>query len=74
MIDYSELAETQFYELKEETLDDDRKSLGAENDKNYDIEGEKFNISVSGFWEKSTWFDYVVKGENGNIIEEGIGD
>lgn len=68
---YFELAEEQFYNLKEETLDDDRKSVGAIGDEDYEIDGFKFNIEVDGFWEKSTFFEYVVKDENGNEIERG---
>lgn len=70
MINYLELAKEQFLNLKEALLDLDRKCLGGIDTTNYEIEGIKFSIEVDGFWEKSTWFDYVVKNEFGNILEE----
>lgn len=68
---YFELAEDQFYQLKEDTLDDDRKCVGAEGEEDYDIDGFKFTIKVDGFWEKSTWFNYVVIDSDGDEIEKG---
>lgn len=68
---YFELAESQFYQLKEDTLDEDRKCVGAEGEEDYEIDGFKFTIKVDGFWEKSTFFSYVVTDELGNEIEKG---
>lgn len=68
--DYLELAEKQFYKLKEKTLDNERLSLGAESTEEYDIDGEKFKIHVDGFWEKSTWFNWTVYDNDGNVIHE----
>jgi len=70
-MNYLELAEDQFYNLKEETLDDDRHVLGAGNKKDYEVDNVKFTIEVDGFWEKSTWFDWIVKDENGAKIDSG---
>lgn len=65
-IKYSEIAEKQFLELKEETLDEDRHCVGADNTVIY----EDYHISVEGFWEKSTWFAYTVLDFEGNLIEQ----
>ena len=70
-IDFEELAEDQFYKLKEETLDEDRKSLGAEGEQDYEIDEVKFKIKVDGFWEKSTWFNWIVYDESGKEIDTG---
>ena len=70
-MNYLELAEKQFYNLKEETLDDDRHCSGAANKQDYEIDKVKFSIEVDGFWEKSTWFDWVVTDENGEKIDSG---
>lgn len=72
-INYTELAENQFYKLKEELLDEDRKCLGGIGKEDYEIDGFKFNIKVDGFWEKSTWFNYVVTDKSGNEISRGRG-
>lgn len=70
---YLELAEEQFFNLKEETLDLDRKSLGAEDTINYyDENDKKFSIKVNGYWEKATWFDYWVYDEFNNLLEKDI--
>jgi len=71
IMNYLELAVDQFYQLKEDTLDDDRHSVGAECTEDYDIDGIKFQINVDGFWEKSTWFNWKVIDEKGNVIESG---
>lgn len=73
-INYKELAEEQFDNLKEETLDEDRHCLGAENEKDYEVDGVKFKIKVDGFWEKATWFNYIVLDEQGNEIAKGTVD
>lgn len=70
-INFKELAKKQFYALKEEILDEDRKSLGAGNEQDYTINDKKFTIIVDGFWEKAIWFEYFVLDENGNKIESG---
>jgi len=70
-MNYLELAKEQFYTLKEETLDEDRHCLGATNSKEYEKDGVKFSIEVDGFWEKSTWFDWEVKDENGAVLDSG---
>ena len=70
-MNYSELARQQFYKLKEDTLDDDRHSLGAENEIDYNTDGLKFKIKVDGFWEESTCFDWYVYDLSGNLIESG---
>ena len=70
-MDYLKLAKEQFFTLKEEMLDEDRHSLGAANEIDYDIEGEKFKIKVDGFWEKSTWFDWEVINLSGEKIASG---
>jgi hypothetical protein len=70
-MDYLKLAKEQFINLKEETLDEDRHSLGAENEMDYEIDGVKFKIKVDGFWEKATWFDWTVYDEQGNEIVNG---
>ena len=62
------LADEQFYNLKEELLEDDRHCVGGSIDEDYEINGEKFNISVDGYWEKSEWYSLIVKDDNGNII------
>lgn len=56
---YLELAEKQFYALKEETISEHPKSLGAESTEEYEVNGIKINIHVDGYWEKSTWFNYT---------------
>ena len=68
---YLELAKNQFYELKEETLKDVSESMGAENELDYEIDGEKFKIKVDGFWEKATWFNWEVFNEQGESILSG---
>lgn len=70
-MDYLKLAKEQFSNLMEETLDEDRHSLGAENEQDYEIDGVKFKIKVDGFWEKATWFDWNVYDEQGNEIASG---
>ena len=70
-MNYLELAKEQFDNLMEETLDENRHSLGVGETKDYDIDGVKFTIEVNGFWEKSTWFDYKVTNDKGEVIEEG---
>ena len=71
MIDYRELAIDLFYALQEEVLDEDRHALGVEDEKDYEIDDFKFTISVDGFWEKATWFNYQVRDQFGDLIEEG---
>lgn len=63
-----ELSDIQFDNLKEELLDDDRHCLGGACDEDYELNGEKFNISVDGFWEKSEWYTLVIKNEKGEVI------
>ena len=70
-MNYLELAEEQFYTLKEETLDEDRHCVGAGNSKEYEKDGVKFSIEVDGYWEKTTWFDWKVKDENGKELDSG---
>lgn len=69
--DYLKLAIDQFNKLREETLDEDRHSLGAGNEYNYEVDGIKFKIAVDGYWEKSTWFDWQVYDSTGNKIFSG---
>ncbi len=68
---YFELAEEQFYNLKESTLDDDRKAIGASNSEKYTIDGVDITIKVDGCWEKSTWFDWFIYDSNGAILYQG---
>ena len=70
-MNYLKLAKEQFHNLKEETLDDDRHCLGASNKQDYEIDGVNFSIEVDGFWEKMTWFDWIVKDEKGEKIDSG---
>lgn len=70
-MNYLQLAKEQFSNLQEKTLDEDRHSLGAENEMDYEIDGVKFKIKVDGFWEKATWFDWTVYDEQGNEIANG---
>jgi hypothetical protein len=70
-MNYLQLAKEQFLNLKEEMLDLDRKYLGSEDETNYEVDGIKFTIKVEGFWEKATFFDYVVKDEFGKELEKG---
>jgi hypothetical protein len=70
-MNYLKLAKEQFSNLQEETLDEDRHSLGAENEMDYEIDGVKFKIKVDGFWEKATWFDWTVYDEEGKEIANG---
>ena len=70
-MNYLKLAKEQFLNLKEEMLDFDRKCLGSEDETNYEVEGVKFKIKVEGFWEKSTWFDYIVTDEFGKELDKG---
>lgn len=65
---YLELAKEIYQNLKEETLDDDRKSLGGETKEEVEFNGSKISILVDGFWEKSRWFDYTVFDSEGNKI------
>lgn len=67
-MNYPELAQKQFSDLREATLDDDRKAIGAGNRKDYEIGGEKCTIEVNGFWEKSVWFDWTAYNEEGEEI------
>jgi hypothetical protein len=69
--DFLKLAKEQFSNLKEETLNEDRHCLGAESEEDYEVNGLKFKIKVDGFWEKATWFDWLVYDENGVQIESG---
>lgn len=71
MEDYLAIAKEQFLNLKEEVLDIDRHALGSEDEMNYENNGVKFSIEVSGFWEKTIYFDYVVRDEFGNELETG---
>lgn len=71
MKEYLEIAIEQFYEMKEEWLDDDRHCIGGENEKEYDVKGVKIKVKVDGFWEKSDWFNYVVFDCNGNELNKG---
>lgn len=68
---YLNLAKEQFFQLKEDILDEDRHSLGGSNQKEYNIDGEEFKIEVEGFWEKTTWFSWTAIDNSGNIIDEG---
>lgn len=69
MKSYLELAKNQFLVLREEILDEDRHSLGGEDEIEYENTGIK--IRVDGFWEDSMWFDYFVHDMDGNLIEKG---
>ena len=62
-IDFEKLAKEQFFKLQEDTLNEDRHSLGAENTENYIYDCFQFKIKVDGFWESSTWFDWTVYSE-----------
>lgn len=73
-MDYLKLAKEQFFKLKEEILDEDRHSLGASNEVDYEIDGNKFKIKVDGFWEKSTWFEWEVINATGEKIASGMWD
>ena len=68
---FVELAKQQFYDMKEEYLDDDRHCIGGENTQKYDENGIKFTIFVYGCWEKSEWFDYEIITENNKILKSG---
>ena len=70
-MNYLELAEEQFYNLKEETLDDDRHVLGAGNKKDYEVDNVKFTIEVDTSRFKATWFDWIAKDETGEKIDSG---
>lgn len=70
-INYLELAEEQFDNLMNETLDNDRHVLGAGNKQEYNINGFKFSIEVDGFWEKAIWFDWSVYDSDSNKIANG---
>lgn len=70
-INYLELAKDYFFELQEEVLDKDRHAMGVSEEKDFDIDGNKFTIAVDGFWEKSTWFDWTVYDEKRNVIASG---
>lgn len=70
-MNYLELAKAQFSKLQEETLDDDRHSMGAANEIDYELNGIKFKIAVDGFWESSEWFDWIVYDEKGIEITKG---
>ena len=70
-MNYLKLANEQFYSLKEEILDADRHCLGGANKQDYEIDGVKFSIEVDGFWEKATWFDWIVKDEKGEKVDSG---
>lgn len=73
-IDYCKLAREQFLKLKEDMLDEDRHCVGADGEEDYNIEGIKFRIKISGFWEKSNWFDWYAYDDNGVLIEKGYKD
>jgi hypothetical protein len=70
-IDFLELAKEQFLNLKKEILDFNREYLGSEDETDYEVDGFKFKIKVDGFWEKATFFDYIVTDEFGKEIEKG---
>lgn len=70
-MNYLKLAKEQFSNLQNVILDEDRHAVGAANKQDYDIEGVKFKIKVDGFWEKATWFDWIVYDEQGNKIASG---
>lgn len=70
-MDYLSLAKDQFENLMEAMLDEDRHCLGASNEQDYNVNGEKFKIEVEGFWEKSTWFDWHVYDMNNIKITSG---
>jgi len=70
-INYLQLARTQFYDLKSQTLIDYEDSLGAENEMIYEINNNKFKIIVDGYWEKYPWFDWIVLDEQNNEIISG---
>jgi hypothetical protein len=65
------LAEKQFYQLKHEALKKDYESLGAENTEEHIVDGKKIKIKVDGFWEKSTWFNWIAWDERENQISKG---
>lgn len=73
MNNYLELAEKQFNQLKEDTLENatDKDVVGAVNEKEYEIDGVKFKIKINGFWESATWCDWFVYDENDNKIDSG---
>jgi len=68
---YLELAKKQFFNLKDEILNEDPNSIGAESEEHYELDGRKLTIKVDGFWEKSTWFGYKVYDEFLEEIESG---
>lgn len=68
---YLEIAIKQFHEMKEEWLDDDRHCVGGTNKKYYELDGVKFELEVSGFWEKGDWFDYSAVANDGTELEKG---
>ena len=70
-INYLDLAEEQFDNLMNETLDIDRHVLGAKNKQEYNINGFQFRIEVDGFWEQSIWFNWSVYDSDNNKIYSG---
>lgn len=70
-MDYLKLAKEQFLTLKEDRLDEDRHSLGAENEIEYNVDNNKFKIKVNGFWEKGTWFNWQATDDNNKIVASG---
>lgn len=70
-IDYLELAQDFFLELKKDFQNEDNDSMGGASSKDYNIDGFEFEIFVDGFWEKAKFFDYKVVDKSGAIIESG---
>ena len=53
----NEIAQEIYEEMKDEPC-----AVGSEDTKIVELEGEQYEIFVRAFWEKSSFFDYSVKG------------
>jgi hypothetical protein len=70
-IDYLELAKSFFLKLKKELQQEDSDSMGGISLEEFNVNCFKFKIEVDGFWEKATFFDYIVTDEFGKEIDKG---
>ena len=60
------------YNLREETLDEDRHLIGGETNKEVTIFDKKYIIKISAFWEKCFHWDFII--ECGRDMWTGMAD
>lgn len=66
---FKKLAREQYFNLKENLLNQDNTNVGGKNSREYTIDDNLVIINVVGCWGKRNWYSYCAISEHG----EGLG-